>query len=485
MLSSSYPQTIGTEGELRPLSESFGGRLTRRTLVQRGGAVGAALAAGSTPWWRVASALAARTRTPDSLPDPRRPAGTPTSALPFEHIVVVMMENHSFDNLLGALAHSGQPKAHGLKFDRAGVARNWNPNKNGERVHSFEIPTTAQAPSVNQSWNATHTQIDGGLMDGFVRSVENDEPMGYWTEDVLPFAYSFARTFTLANRWFCSAPCQTYPNRRFLMAGTAYGDISTSNESLLDPPPPNGTIFDRLHAYEISWKNYFTDLPQTGIIPSTIENYPSNLAPIAQFLADCKTGNLPSVSFVDPEFGALTDIGGPLSAVPGIEAITGKLNTTGGDEESEQNMSYGEYWAYQIVTAVLQSPAWAQTLLIYTYDEHGGYYDHVPPPAAIPPDEIPPELQPGDTPGGYNIYGPRVPAIVASPYSKPNAVTNVVHDHTSVLATIESKWNLPALTYRDANAKTVLDFLDLEKASFMEPPALVEPPLPTEAATEP
>ena len=84
---------------------------------------------------------------------------------------------------------------------------------------------------------------------------------------MLPFAYSFARTFTLANRWFCSAPCQTYPNRRFLMAGTAYGDIATDNESLKDPPPPNGTIFDRLHAYGISWRNYFTDLPQTGDHP--------------------------------------------------------------------------------------------------------------------------------------------------------------------------------------------------------------------------
>ena len=124
-------------------------------------------------------------------------------------------------------------------------------------------------------------------------------------------------------------------------------------------------------------------------------------------------------------------------------------------------MSYGEYWAYQTVKAVLDSPAWPRTLLIYTYDEHGGYYDHVPPPAAIAPDSIPPALGPGDVPGGYDIYGPRVPAIVASPYSKPNAVTNVVHDHTSVLATIEAKWNLPALTYRDANAKTVMDFLDL------------------------
>jgi phospholipase C len=462
----------------------FENPLTRRTLLRYGGHVGAAAAGMSTAGglWRTLAASARTVRTPDSLPNPHSPAGTPNAALPFDHIVVVMMENHSFDNLLGALAHSGQPRAHGLRINRHGVARNSNPGPEGS-VPSFVIANTEQAPSVTQTWNATHTQIDGGRMDGFVRSVGNDEPMGYWTEDVLPFAYSFAKTFTLANKWFCSAPCQTYPNRRFLMAGTAYGDIATDTESLQDAPPPNGTIFDRLSTYGVSWRNYFTDLPQTAIIPSVIEKYPANLAPIAQFHLDCLTGTLPSVSFVDPEFGLLSDIGEPLAAIPGIEAITGKLESTGGDEESPQDMSYGEYWAYQVVSSVLQSPAWARTLLIYTYDEHGGYYDHVPPPAAIAPDAIPPRLEAGDLPGSYDLYGPRVPAIVASPYSRPNAVTNVVHDHTSALATIEAKWNLPALTYRDANAKTVLDFLDLSTAAFMDPPTLAEPPVPTGALT--
>ena len=88
-------------------------------------------------------------------------------------------------------------------------------------------------------------------------------------------------------------------------------------------------------------------------------------------------------------------------------------------------------------------------------------------------------------PGAYDIYGPRVPAIVASPYSKPNAVTNVVHDHTSFLATVEAKWNLPFLTYRDANARTVKDFLNLESAAMLVPPTITEPPAPTGAATSP
>jgi len=458
--------------------------LTRRELVRFGGSAALAVSAGS-PLLRAAVAMGAIVRPPDSLPNPKVPAGTVNEAMPFDHIVVVMMENHSFDNLLGALAHSGQPKARGLKFNAKGLATNSNPNAEGAAVRSFPFTTTAQGEHVSQSWNATHQQIDEGKMDGFVRSVEDVQPMGYWTPDVLPFAYSFARTFCVANRWFGSAPCQTYPNRRFLMAGTAYGNISTDTESLLDPPPPNGTIWDRLHHYGISWRNYFTDLPSVGVIGSTVEKYPSNLSPIAQFFVDLAANNLPSVSIVDPEFGVAGEVGGPLSELPGLEAVGAKIGETGGSEENPQDMAYGEYWASQVVKAILASPAWPRTLLLYTYDEHGGYYDHMPPPAAIAPDSIPPDLGPGDVPGGYNIYGPRVPAIVASPYSKPNAVTNVLHDHTSFLATVEAKWNLPRLTYRDANAKTVMDFLDLESPAFLNPPTIADAPAPVGAATTP
>jgi phospholipase C len=128
-----------------------------------------------------------------------------------------------------------------------------------------------------------------------------------------------------------------------------------------------------------------------------------------------------------------------------------------------------------VIEAVLQSPSWPRTLLIYTYDEHGGYYDHVPPPPAIAPDTIAPKLSGTDFQAGYDRYGPRVPAVVVSPYSRPNSVTNVIHDHTSVLATIEAKWNLPALTFRDANAATVMDFLNVAQPAFLTPPAVQAP----------
>jgi phospholipase C len=416
-------------------------------------------------------------RQPGSLPDPSKPAGTVNDAMPFDHVVVVMMENHSFDNLLGDLPRVGQPAADGLTFDSGGTATNANPGTAATpaEVRAFPFPSTAQGTHVLQTWNATHEQINGGKMDGFVRSVNSTQPMGYYPSGVLPFAYSLASTFTLANRWFCSAPCQTFPNRRFLMAGTAYGGITTDVESLTDAPPPSGTIFDRLHAHGISWRDYFTDLPYTAIIPSIVEKYPLHIAPIARFYEDCDAGTLPAVSFVDPEVGAVSLVGKLLSSLPVVGGFASGLATVGGDEEEPQDLSYGETWAHRVVEAVLHSPAWPRTLLIYTYDEHGGYYDHVPPPRAVPPDTIAPKLTSTDVPGGYDLYGPRVPAVVASPYSKPHGVTDVVHDHTSVLATIEAKWNLPALTHRDANASTVMDFLNPGQAAFMSPPTVQGP----------
>ncbi len=425
----------------------------------------------------VRSEAATVLRHPGSLPNPELAAGTVDEGMPFDHIVVVMMENHSFDNVLGALPRFGQSAADGLSFDATGEATNSNPGARGtpQLVRSFPFSSTAQATHVSQTWNATHQQINGGAMDGFVQSVASTQPMGYYPPEVLPFAYSLARTFTVANRWFCSAPCQTIPNRRFLLAGTAYGSIATDVPTLLDGSPPNGTIFDRLNAHGIGWHNYFTDLPGTVVIPSIIENHPTHLRPIDAFFHDCAAGTLPSVSFVDPEAGLLSFAAAQLQRLPLLEGAAERLAKRGGSEEDPQDLYYGEAWAHRVVEAILNSPAWPRTLLIYVYDEHGGYYDHVPPPAAIPPDSIEPGLSEIDLPGGYDLYGPRVPAVVVSPYSRPNAVTDVVHDHTSVLATIEAKWNLPALTYRDANAATVMDFLDTSRAAFLKAPAIGGP----------
>lgn len=121
----------------------------------------------------------------------------------------------------------------------------------------------------------------------------------------------------------------------------------------------------------------------------------------------------------------------------------------------------------------MQAPAWQRTLLVWTFDE-GGYYDHVPPSAAVPPDDIPP-LPPAPSYDGFARYGFRVPAVVVSAWSRPGHVTSVTHDHTSTLAMLERKWNLPAMTDRDA-AADLTDFLDLNQPAFAEPPPL-SPPL--------
>jgi phospholipase C len=428
-------------------------------------------------------------RGPGSLPDPTRPAGVADDSLPFDHIVIVMMENHSFDNYLGMLPIRGQPLADGFRFDANGEPLNTNPLKGGYQ-RAFHMPSTCAPNSVTQNWNSSHKQINGGKMDGFAAT--SDTAMGYWDESDIPFYYSLAKTFCVGNRCFASAPCQTYPNRRFLYSGTAVGNISTSNSSFSLPYPAGGTIADILNKYGITWRDYFTDLPNLAIIPQIVERNPTNFSPILQFFTDCAAGTLPAVSFVDSDFGtgptigsllfdnlkSLPDLPAPVAAV--LANLHQGVDAQGGSEENPQDIAIGEAFVSQVVQAVMASPKWSRTLLVWTYDEHGGYYDHVPPVAVPKPDDIAPMLASTDLPGAYNITGMRVPTVVVSPYSKPNAVTNVVHDHTSIIATICTKWNLPALTYRDAQAAPLLDFLDLHSPpAFLTPPTLAAPSTPT------
>jgi len=432
-----------------------------------------------------AQAEASSGRGPGSLPFPAKPVGTVNEEMPFDHLVVVMMENHSFDNLLGELSRT-RPDVEGLRFDGAGQAMNFNPDGGTPptEVLAFPLPNTAQAKHVTQSWRAVHEQVNGGAMDGFVRSAQGvPEPMGYYTPEVLPFAYSLASTFTLANRWFCSVPGPTYPNRRFLFAGTAWGGTVTDPKgAIFESPPPNGSIFDLLSHHQVSWADYFTDVPSTLIIPRATEKHLDHHHLLEKFHEHCAAGTLPSVSFVDAGLGVLASIARVVETLPGpvkemLKLIGVELDKLppAESEEDPQDMYYGEAWAHTVIEAVLQSPKWDRTLLIYTYDEHGGYYDHVKPEAAIAPDDIRPKLSPGDPPGGYDVYGPRVPAVVVSPYSRPGGVSDLVYDHTSILATIEHKWNLPALTNRDANAATVMDFLDPGSPTLLPAPSVQGP----------
>ena len=430
--------------------------LTRRQLLGSG-VVGASLVLGacgqssSAPSTTSTTALKRKgILEPGSLPYPGRAAGT-DQVPDIEHIVVLMMENHSFDNILGLIG-----RGDGFTLGPNGQPTAKNPDGQGNYIHAFHMPTECQTDGVGNDWKVTHEAYDGGTCQGFVTST-SAEAMGYFTKDDLPFSCGMASTFPIADRYFCSAMAQTDPNRRYLIAGTSLGLIDDTFPPAL---PPNGVIFEQFNRHGITWKDYYSTLPTLGVFLPLISDQTlvKDLAHIDQFYVDAAAGNLPSFSLVEPNY----------------------------DEQSEENpqdIQFGDQFVGKVVNAVMSSPNWPKTMLIWTYDEHGGYYDHVPPPAAIPPDDVPPALVAGDPPGGFDRYGFRVPCAVVSPYAKEDYVSHTIYDHTSILKTVEEKWNLPALTRRDANANSLFDMLDFDiKPAFLKPPKLPAAANPTAKA---
>jgi len=359
-----------------------------------------------------------------------------------------MMENHSFDNVLGLIG-----RGDGFAVDHQGRPTATNPDGHGELVRAFRMPTECQTRGIGNDWRVTHEAYNHGRLDGFVTST-SAESMGYLAKEDLPFTCGMAGVFPIADRYFCSAMAQTDPNRRYLIAGTSLGLIDDTF-----PPglPPNGVIFEQFDKYGISWKDYYSTLPTLGVfLPLlTVPSLLSGLAGIDRFYADAASGTLPSFSLVEPDYEKQS-------------------------EEDPQDVQFGDQFLGKVVNAVMSGPGWASTMLIWTYDEHGGYYDHVPPPAAVTPDDIPPALGPGDPPGGFDRYGFRVPAGVVSPFARRDFVSHTVYDHTSILKTVEEKWNLPALTRRDANAHSLFAMVDLQsEPAYLTPPVLPAPADPT------
>ena len=363
-----------------------------------------------------------------------------------EHIVVVMQENHSFDNYFGVLG-----RGDGFALDRQGQPINVNANPNGGYVRAFHDTDSCELHLVAASWNASHIQFDNGRNDGFVRSGSGVWSMAYYDGRDIPFYYSLGKTFSLCDRYFCSVLAETYPNRRFLFAGTAFGLVKTDPSSITEDPP-NGTIFDRLNAHGISWKVYVSGGSWFDVIASVPKNNPTHINNIGHFYADAAAGHLPAVSYVNS-------------------------NIATGTEENPRDIQLGEAFVSSVVQAVMNGRGWSKTMLIWTYDEHGGYYDHVPPPPAVEPDDILPRITvPPDQLGAYDRYGFRVPTVVVSPLGRRDFVSHTIYDHTSILRTIERKWNLPAMTYRDANAAGLWDCVDLKGApAFLDPPILAAP----------
>ncbi len=444
-------------------------QISRRALL-RGAAAGTAvgiggLALGSLPAW-ARSSLAEETklRKALSVPYPKLPVGKFVKSFTpeIENVVVLMMENHSFDNLLGMVPHQVTGRGHvdGLSV-KNGKVTNSNPTSVTPPAGATVRATHATSPCQdsghpNQDWNASHLSWNSGKNNGFVEAC-TDTAMWYWDKADIPFTYSLVEHFPFGQRYFCSVLAQTYPNRRFFFCGTASGLTATSNESFTTKAA-NGTIFNLLLKHKISWKNYVeggTTNASPLIVPefSTSTACQSRITPINQFYADAKAGKLPRFSFIDP-------------------------NYTTTSEENPQDIDLGEQFIAKVVDAVMHSPQWEKTALFITYDEHGGYYDHVPPPVAIAPDKIAPQQSLANPPGSlegalnYERYGFRVPLIVVSPWAKKGYVSNIVQDHTSITAFIEHKWNLPAMSARDANAHPLNDYFDFKAAAFKKPPKL-------------
>ena len=430
------------------------GALTRRTLL-RGAAGGAALiASGALPAWTRPPRAATALRRPDSLPFPHLPAGTPSMAK-IEHIVVLMMENHSFDNFLGMVPDqvAGRELVDGLRHVH-GRTRNSNPRPGGGRVIASRAASPCQLHDLpSQSWNATHLSWDGGQMDGFVKAC-GPLAMRYWDEHDLPFTYSLVKHFPIGERYFSSVMAQTFPNRRFFFAGTSSGTVDDKTDAI-QALPANGTIFDRLDQHAINWGTYYQSTPSQDILAAAVKpTWAPRTKKMDQFYIDVPAGRLPAFTFIDPDYGTTS-------------------------EENPQDIQVGERFVASVVNALMKAPSWKSTALFITWDEHGGYYDHVPPPRAVRPDAIAPILSPGDpalAPGTFDRYGIRVPAIVVSPWAKANYVSRLIQDHTSISAFIERKWNLPAMTFRDANAQPMTDYFNFRAPAFAHPPKLALAP---------
>jgi phospholipase C len=439
------------------------GGMSRRTFLGGSAAAAAALAVSrggtlaTAPSW--AGPVARRNRLvlpPGSRPFPSKPEGIDT--LPqVEHVVIYMQENHSFDNYFGLLG-----RGDGLTLGPGGLPTNTNPDSHGNPVPMFHMTSECDlTESASQTWNGTHLSWNHGAMDGFVTSA-NDATgsMGYWDKTDLPFYDALANTFVLCDRWFASAPCQTLPNRRFLQAGTSGGIVTSDPAELAAfPNVPNGCIWERFNDLGISWKDYAIDLADILLFVDFYKANSKHIHPFDDFLLDAQTGSLPQVSIISPGHHDYS-------------------------EENPGDLQLGEAYSSSIINALMHGPAWEKTVLLFMYDEHGGYYDHVPNPAAIAPDSIPPNTNvPPDEPGGFDLYGMRVPAMVISPFAKKDYVSSVVHDHTSVLKFLETKFNIGALTLRDANADDLMDCFDFAGAPFRDPPTLPEPGLPASGST--
>ena len=383
-----------------------------------------------------------------------------------KHVVVLMLENRSFDSMLGMLSESDET-FDGLTGEEQNV---WHkPGGLRQIVPVWKspdlTPTAAYIPDPDpgELFTDIAMQINGlvadgqpntgapamdGFVDNYMRQPPPDPavdpapdpaaPMHYFTPDQVPVLSQLARAFGVSDRWHASAPCQTWPNRFFVHTGTANGYVNNSPTHF---PYSMETVFNRLQDAGQSWRVYFHDIPQSATLAKLWRDAFTHFRFFEQdFANDARNGTLPAYSFIEPRY--FTD---PV------------LKKMPNDQHPPHDVALGEALIATVYNAVRGGPGWKNTLLIVTYDEHGGCYDHVVPPAATPPG--------GPAPDGFAFdrFGVRVPAVIVSPYISPGSVIRppgtTPFDHSSVIATLGKLFGFPALTPRDAAAPDLLEAL--------------------------
>ncbi len=331
-----------------------------------------------------------------------------------DHVIVVTMENRSFDHLLGWLP-GADGRQTGLSYvDRSGVTRPTH------RLTDFQGCGFANP---DHSYNGGRVEYNNGACDGWLRAGANDVfAIGYYVATDLPFLGKAALQWKVLDRYFTPMMGPTFPNRVISLAGQTDRIENTLVASTLP------TIWDRLNAAGLTGRNY-----GAGAVSSSLwgTRYASLIHPMTKFFSDSAAGTLPNVAFVDPDFTDDYNSYHPPGDIRNAEAFLGS-----------------------IYTAVTMGPAWSKSLLIVTFDEWGGFFDHVPPGLAPLPQA---EREAGNLDG---LRGFRVPTLLISPFVKRASVSSRIYDHASVLRLIESRWNLEPLTVRDATANNLMDELD-------------------------
>lgn len=333
-----------------------------------------------------------------------------------DNIIVVTMENRSFDHLLGWLP-GADGKQSGLSYpDRAGVMRPTH------HLTSFDGCGLADP---NHSVDGGHAQYNSGACDGWLKADGSDlSAIGFYSSADLPFLGKAAPQWTVLDRYFAPFLGPTYPNRIISQAGQADRISNTSSVSTLP------TIWDRLKAANLTGANYGTAFTTASLWG---DKYASIIKPIGSFFTDAAAGKLPNVSYVDPEL----------------------TNDFSNSYHPPGDIRNAESFLASTYRAVTTGPQWATSLLVITFDEWGGFYDHVPPQVA-PLSQI--ERAAGNSDG---LRGFRIPTVLVSPFVKRGHISSKVYDHASILRLIESRWSLPPLALRDASAINLMDELDL------------------------